>query len=227
MSRENLMRGLFGNSTKVVSLNTDGKIETICNSGTNLNTSALALESGGNLASLASCVSGSEIQVDVVNTPTVTANSGTNLNTSALALESGGNLASLASCVSGSEIQVDVVSGSVSTSKTTTSTTQTLTPAALGSASSSALDTDGFSRVAYIIESDTDSVQCQLKWSHNDSTYYQLESFKVVSTINDQSGANPQYTTYFNVDCVSKYVKLSVYNPSGGAASVVVNSNRF
>lgn len=36
------------------------------NAGTNLNTSALALESGGNLATLAGIVSGSEAQVDVV-----------------------------------------------------------------------------------------------------------------------------------------------------------------
>jgi hypothetical protein len=36
------------------------------NAGTNLNTSALALESGGNLATLAGAVSGSQMQVDVV-----------------------------------------------------------------------------------------------------------------------------------------------------------------
>lgn len=36
------------------------------NAGTNLNTSALALESGGNLATLAGAVAGTEVQVDVV-----------------------------------------------------------------------------------------------------------------------------------------------------------------
>ena len=47
--------------------------------GTNLNTSALALESGGNLADiktavelLNNCVSGSEMQVDIVSAPTLT-----------------------------------------------------------------------------------------------------------------------------------------------------------
>lgn len=78
------------------------------NAGTNLNTSALALESGGNLATLAGAVSGTEMQVDIVS-GAVTANAGTNLNTSALALESGGNLATLAGAVSGTEVQVDVV----------------------------------------------------------------------------------------------------------------------
>jgi len=99
--------------------------------GTNLNTSALALETGGNLATLAGAVSGSEMQVDVVTLPslpsgtnnigdvdivtlppisgTVTANAGTDLNTSALALETGGNLATIAGSVSGNEMQVDVV----------------------------------------------------------------------------------------------------------------------
>ena len=90
------------------------------NAGTNLNTSSLALESGGNLASLntklpslgqatmASStpvviasnqssipVSGTFYQATQPISGTVTANAGTNLNTSSLALESGGNLASL------------------------------------------------------------------------------------------------------------------------------------
>jgi len=70
------------------------------NAGTNLNTSLLALESGGNLASILSrlnvnldtrLASGSTLPI----TGTITANAGTNLNTSLLALESGGNLASI------------------------------------------------------------------------------------------------------------------------------------
>jgi hypothetical protein len=84
------------------------------NAGTNLNTSALALESGGNLAAIATALAGTvdiagAVSVsnfpgsfDVSNFPatqavsgTITANAGTNLNTSALALESGGNLATI------------------------------------------------------------------------------------------------------------------------------------
>lgn len=95
------------------------------NAGTNLNTSALALESGGNLASIntktpalgQALAAGSvpvvlpaaqvtsltpPTSVGVNNFPatqavsgTVTVNAGTNLNTSALALEGGGNLASI------------------------------------------------------------------------------------------------------------------------------------
>jgi hypothetical protein len=61
----------------------------------------LALESGGNLASILGrlpanlTVSSTRLLVDTIGT--VTANAGTNLNTSALALESGGNLATLVS----------------------------------------------------------------------------------------------------------------------------------
>jgi len=70
------------------------------NAGTNLNTSALALESGGNLDTIASDTTSLDSKITVCNTGaiagTVTANAGTNLNTSALALESGGNLATIA-----------------------------------------------------------------------------------------------------------------------------------
>ena len=80
------------------------------NAGTNLNTSALALESGGKLASidtktpaLGQALAAASVpvvltaaQITTLTPPTtVTANAGTNLNTSALALESGGNLATV------------------------------------------------------------------------------------------------------------------------------------
>lgn len=73
------------------------------NAGTNLNTSALALETGGNLAGingkLTTTANGLKVDGSGVTQPisgSVTANAGTNLNTSALALETGGNLASVA-----------------------------------------------------------------------------------------------------------------------------------
>ncbi len=111
------------------------------NAGTNLNTSALATQStlaaaeahlgtiDTSTASLATCVDGSKIQVDIDTAPTltvsgtITANAGTNLNTSALATQStlaaaeahlgtiDTSTASLAGCVSGTELQVDIVSG--------------------------------------------------------------------------------------------------------------------
>ncbi|MGI9505799.1 MAG: hypothetical protein ACR2RE_22395, partial [Geminicoccaceae bacterium] len=46
------------------SITVDGTVT--ANAGTNLNTSALALETGGNLATVAGAVSGTEMQVDVV-----------------------------------------------------------------------------------------------------------------------------------------------------------------
>jgi hypothetical protein len=62
----------------------------------------LALETGGNLAAIASTVSAGKVQV----AGTVIANAGTNLNTSALALENGGNLETLAETVSAGKVQV-------------------------------------------------------------------------------------------------------------------------
>jgi len=58
-------------STGVISVDDNGGALTVdgtvtANAGTNLNTSALALEAGGNLATVAGAVSGTEMQVDVV-----------------------------------------------------------------------------------------------------------------------------------------------------------------
>lgn len=88
----------------------DGKITTCntgaiagsvtANAGTNLNTSALALETGGHLEEIADHVHSIDGKITTCNTGaiagSVTANAGTNLNTSALALETGGNLATIA-----------------------------------------------------------------------------------------------------------------------------------
>jgi hypothetical protein len=105
-------------------LTVDGAVT--ANAGTNLNTSALALEAGGNLAASATslalidnAVSGAGFNVTQLggaavpigagleatavrvtlatdSTGAVSVNAGTNLNTSALALEAGGNLAAAA-----------------------------------------------------------------------------------------------------------------------------------
>lgn len=131
-----------GGSTVTVSTNTPLPVQTTgtvtvagtvtANAGTNLNTSLLALETGGNLSLLAGGISSSRYMVNIASwggnalsttnpipthdtgtvtiTGTVTANAGTNLNTSALALESGGNLATLAGGVSGSKYQVNIAS---------------------------------------------------------------------------------------------------------------------
>lgn len=90
---------------KVTACNTGAIAGTVtANAGTNLNTSALALETGGNLAAAATSLSSIDGKITACNTGaiagTVTANAGTNLNTSALALETGGNLAAAATSVS-------------------------------------------------------------------------------------------------------------------------------
>jgi hypothetical protein len=70
--------------------NTSGTVT--ANAGTNLNTSALALETGGNLAAAATslalldnAISGSEMQVDVVTLPTITEPKSTTATTSQVA----------------------------------------------------------------------------------------------------------------------------------------------
>jgi len=105
------------------------------NAGTNLNTSLLALEAGGNLATIAGAITSSKMQTNlaqvggssialgqttmlasvpvvlasnqstIVISGSVTANAGTNLNTSLLALEAGGNLATIAGAITSSKMQ--------------------------------------------------------------------------------------------------------------------------
>ena len=126
------------NQMKALSLDTSGNLNVNMASGaiTGFATEATQLLAEAHLgtidastASVAGCVSGSELQVDIVGAPTitvsgaVTANAGTNLNTSTLATQTtladaeahlgtiDASTASLAGCVSGSELQVDIVSG--------------------------------------------------------------------------------------------------------------------
>jgi hypothetical protein len=88
------------------------------NAGTNLNTSALALESGGNLATLAGAVDGTEMQVDVVSS-TLPSGAATAANQSTVIGHLDGveallgtidaDTSTLAGAVDGNEVQVDVV----------------------------------------------------------------------------------------------------------------------
>jgi len=89
-----------GDNTGKLNINVSNTPTVTANAGTNLNTSALALEAGGNLATIAGDTTSIDGKITACNTGaiagTVTANAGTNLNTSALALEAGGNLATIA-----------------------------------------------------------------------------------------------------------------------------------
>lgn len=81
----------------------DGTIT--ANAGTNLNTSALALEAG-NLATIAGAVAGTEMQVDIVS-GMVTANLGATDNAVLDAIQAAVEI--IDNAISGSEMQVDVV----------------------------------------------------------------------------------------------------------------------
>jgi hypothetical protein len=69
------------------------------NAGTNLNTSLLALETGGNLATVAGAVTASKMNV--------------NVSSGVGAVETGGNLATLAGAVASAKVNVNLSSGSI------------------------------------------------------------------------------------------------------------------
>jgi hypothetical protein len=78
------------------------------NAGTDLNTSLLALETGGNLATIAGMVSGTHGQVDVLASALPTGAATDTLQTSGNA-----SLTTLAGTVAGTEIQVDILSSTL------------------------------------------------------------------------------------------------------------------
>jgi hypothetical protein len=99
--------GTFSISGAVTVGNTINAVGSVtANAGTNLNTSLLALEAGGNLSVLASAVSAARMQASVSGA--VTASAGTNLNTSLLALEAGGNLSIIGAAITAGRMNASV-----------------------------------------------------------------------------------------------------------------------
>jgi hypothetical protein len=110
---------MLGNSTDgvLVNLGSNNDISgtVTSNAGTNLNTSALALETGGNLATLAGAVSGTEVQVDVVaSLPTGTNSIGqvtANAGSGNFSVNNGGTFATQATLQTGSNTIGEVTVG--------------------------------------------------------------------------------------------------------------------
>jgi hypothetical protein len=182
---------------------------------------------------LSGCVSGTEMQVDVVGSlPTgsnsigqVTCNAGTNLDTSGLATESGGNLATLASCVAGTEMQVDIVSMPANTPAANSNTTQNLSISTVTSSDSTALETTSYNHFSVIVFSDVADQQVQVQWSQDGTNYYQTSAYLGTIVVNDETNANPQNILAIDGVVLAKWMKVAVYNPSGGTASVDVLVN--
>ena len=116
---------------------------------------------------------------------------------------------------------------SVSSTASATSTTQTLSISATSQATSTAIDTAGSGRIGFVISSSLANTKVQIQFSHDDSTYYKIESAKTVVSVNDPSGSSPDKTTYFSTFCLAKYVRLQIYNPESSTASVVVLANKI
>ena len=123
------------------SVSQEGSWTVTANAGTDLDTSALALESGGNLATLAGTVAGGKVKVDA---------SGVTLPVSAASLplpanaaqEAGGNLATIAGTVSAGKVAT-TVSGSVAVTGTFFQATQPVSATSLPLPANAAQETGG------------------------------------------------------------------------------------
>jgi len=89
------------------SVSQEGTWTVTANAGTNLNTSALALETGGNLATIAGTIAGGKVKVDPSGVTSPVSLASQPLPTNA-AQETGGNLATLAGAVSAAKVQITV-----------------------------------------------------------------------------------------------------------------------
>jgi hypothetical protein len=234
MSSRVICQGRDGVNIREMAVNSSGEMKITSGSALDVNlptgASTASLQSTGNASlssidgKLASSVDTSDVTVTSSVLPTGAAS-----ETSLSALNT--KVPSQGQALMASSLPVVIASNqsavSVSSTASASSTTQTLTPAATSTALSTGLDTAGYNRIGFVIESDSVDVTAQVHYSHDDSSYFQLETAKTVVAVPDASGSNAMYTTYFSIDAVSKYVKIQVYNPNASGASVVVLANRI
>ncbi len=95
------------------------------NAGTNLNTSALALEAGGNLATIAGDTTSIDGKITACNTGAVVVSSGTITETNSSAIKTA--VETIDNAISGNEMQVDVVSSALPSGASTETTLAKLT----------------------------------------------------------------------------------------------------
>lgn len=159
------------------------------NAGTNLNTSALALESGGNLASIHTAADSIDGKITACNTGaiagSVTANAGTNLNTSLLALEAGGNLAGIHTAADSIDGKITACNtGAIGGQVSTLNSTASLTTGSFTASSQTVVATcAGYSLATFSVSGTYGSVAAAFEGSINGgSTYFSLLCTRVDST---------------------------------------------
>lgn len=113
----------------------------------------------------------------------------------------------------------------VSSTLSAASSSDSLTIASSSTDTSVSKDTAGYSKIGVVLESDKTDTEAQIKWSHDDVTYYAVESKQVVTSTADVGGGAAVNSLYYILSPIAKYVRVDVKNPDIASATVKVLVN--
>ncbi len=113
----------------------------------------------------------------------------------------------------------------VSSTLSAASSSDSLTIASSSTDTSVSKDTAGYSKIGVVLESDKTDTEAQIKWSHDDVTYYAVESKQVVTSTADVGGGAAINSLYYILSPIAKYVRVDVKNPDIASATVKVLVN--
>jgi len=111
----------------------------------------------------------------------------------------------------------------VSSTQSAASSENTLSILAGATNTSVSKDTAGYSKVGVVIDSDQTDTTVQLKWSHDNVTYYPVEEPSATTSTSEIGGGSAVNTLYFIVSPVAKYVRLDVKATTAASVKALVN----
>ncbi len=113
----------------------------------------------------------------------------------------------------------------VSMSQSAASSSDSLSITAGATDTSVSKDTSGYSKVGILVSSDQTDTTVQLKFSHDNSSWFAVEAARKVEEIAEIGGGSAQNTLYFNASPLAKYVRVDVKHPGTGTAAATVLTN--
>lgn len=113
----------------------------------------------------------------------------------------------------------------VSMTQSAASSSSTLSISAGATDTSVSKDTAGYSKIGILVSSNQTDTTVQLKFSHDNSTWFAVEAAQGVGAIAEIGGGSAQNTLYFNASPLAKYVRVDVKHSGTGTAAVTVLSN--
>jgi len=111
----------------------------------------------------------------------------------------------------------------VSSTQSAASSSDSLSILAGGTDISVKKDTAGYSKVGIVVTSDQVDTTVQLKWSHDDVTYYPVEEPSATASVTEIGGGANVNSLYFIVSPIAKWVRLDVNAVTAATVKALVN----